>query len=100
VVNYISGDVSIIDPTSNAVIGTVPGVGAGPQHVTYAPDGRHFYMANVDDGTVAVVDASTGAVTARIPSGRQSDERRGDPVWRSGVRDQLRRRHGPSAGGN
>jgi serine/threonine-protein kinase len=44
-------------------------VGAGPQDVTYAPDGRHFYTANVDDGTVAVVDALTGAVTARIPTG-------------------------------
>jgi YVTN family beta-propeller protein len=36
VVNYISGDVSIIDPTTNAVVGTVPSVGAGPQDVTYA----------------------------------------------------------------
>jgi serine/threonine-protein kinase len=37
--------------------------------VTFAPDGRHFYTANVDDGTVAVVDALSGAVTARIPTG-------------------------------
>jgi serine/threonine-protein kinase len=44
-------------------------VGAGPQDVTYAPDGRHFYTANVDDGTMAVVDAGSGVVTARIPTG-------------------------------
>ena len=53
----------------DAVVGTVPSVGAGPQDVTYAPDGRHFYTANVDDGTVSVVDTTTGAVTARIPTG-------------------------------
>ena len=69
VVNYISGDVSIIDPTTNAVVATVPAVGAGPQDVTYAPDGRHFYTANVDDGTMAVVDARSGVVTARIATG-------------------------------
>jgi YVTN family beta-propeller protein len=51
VVNYISGDASIIDTSRDAVVGTVPGVGAGPQDVTYAPDGLHFYTANVDDGT-------------------------------------------------
>jgi YVTN family beta-propeller protein len=33
------------------------------------PDGRHFYTANVDDGTMAVVDASSGAETARIAAG-------------------------------
>jgi serine/threonine-protein kinase len=44
-------------------------VGAGPQDVTYAPDGRHFYTANVDDGTIGVVDARNGAVTARIRTG-------------------------------
>ena len=58
-----------IDPASNTVVGTVPAVGAGPQDVTYAPDGRHVYTANVDDGTVAVVDVQSGAVTARIPTG-------------------------------
>jgi serine/threonine-protein kinase len=47
----------------------VPAVGAGPQDVTYAPDGRHFYTANVDDGTMAVVDAESGVVTARIAAG-------------------------------
>ena len=32
-------------------------------------DGRHFYTADVDDGTVAVVDAVAGVVTARIRAG-------------------------------
>jgi YVTN family beta-propeller protein len=35
----------------------------------YAPDGRHFYTANVVEGTVSVIDSTTGAVTARIPTG-------------------------------
>jgi serine/threonine-protein kinase len=51
------------------VVGTIPTAGAGPQDVTYSPDGRHLYTANVDDGTVAVVDVQSGVVTARIPTG-------------------------------
>ncbi len=44
-------------------------MGAGPHDVTWAPDGRHLYTANVDDGTIAVVDVAAGTVTARIPTG-------------------------------
>ncbi len=69
VVNYVSDDVSIIDTATNEVISSVPEVGAGPQDITYAADGRHFYTANVDDGTVSVVDVVTGTVTARIATG-------------------------------
>jgi YVTN family beta-propeller protein len=47
----------------------VADVGAQPQDVTYAPDGRHFYTANDKDGTVSVVDTSTNAVVARLPTG-------------------------------
>ena len=47
----------------------MPGVGASPQHVAYAPDGRHLYTADAGDGTVTVVDTATGEVTARVPTG-------------------------------
>ncbi len=69
VVDYVAGDLQIIDTTTDTVVSTVAGVGAGPQDVTYAPDGRHLYTADVDDGTVAVVDTQSGAITARIQSG-------------------------------
>jgi serine/threonine-protein kinase len=53
----------------DAVVETVPEVGAGPQDVTYAPDGRHIYPADVNDGPVSVVEAQSGVVTVRIPTG-------------------------------
>jgi YVTN family beta-propeller protein len=59
----------VIDIATNSVVSTVPQVGAGPQDITYAPDGRHFYTANVEEGTVSVVDAEAGVVTARLPTG-------------------------------
>lgn len=62
-------DVSLIDTATQTVVSTVPGVDASPQHVAYAPDGRHLYTANAGDGTVTVVDTATGEVTARVPTG-------------------------------
>jgi len=49
------------------VQGSVP-VGTNPQDVTYAPDGRYLYTANVASGTVSVVDTETRTVTAEIPT--------------------------------
>jgi serine/threonine-protein kinase len=70
VVNYIGNSVSVIDPATNTVVATIPDVGAKPQDVSYAPDGRHFYTANGNDGTVAVVDTASNTVTARVPTGK------------------------------
>ena len=53
----------------NTVVATVD-IGLKPQDVTYAPDGKHLYTANVDDGTVDVVNTATNVVTARIPTGK------------------------------
>ena len=36
--------------------------------VAFTPDGRYVYTADVNSGTVTVVDPETGAVTARIPT--------------------------------
>jgi serine/threonine-protein kinase len=69
-VNYIAGSVTIIDPSRNVVVDTVPDVGKNPQDITYAPDGRHFYTANVNDNTVTVVDTTTDTATARVYTGK------------------------------
>ncbi|MFI7498394.1 lactonase family protein [Streptomyces sp. NPDC049687] len=43
--------------------------GAGPRHLTFHPGGRHAYLANEADDTVAVCayDASTGRLTIGAP---------------------------------
>jgi YVTN family beta-propeller protein len=69
-VNYDGHSVSVIDTRTNKVVSTIEHVGSHPQALAWAPDGRHFYTANVDDGTVSVVNAESMTVTARIPTGR------------------------------
>jgi YVTN family beta-propeller protein len=71
VVCFQSNDVFEIDTRTQQVVARVKGVGAKPQDIVYAPDGARFYTANVDGGTISVVDAANGAVTARIPTGSQ-----------------------------
>ena len=50
------------------MVATIP-VGRGPQDITWAPDGRFAYVANVNSDTVSVIDAGTMAVTATLPTG-------------------------------
>ena len=46
-VNYDSHSVSVIDTRTNTVTTTITHVGAHPQALAWAPDGRHLYTANV-----------------------------------------------------
>ena len=63
-------------------------VGDGPQDVTWAPDGRFAYVANVDDDTVSVIDAATMTVTATVVDRGRADVGRGAAGRAGGVRDQ------------
>jgi YVTN family beta-propeller protein len=58
----------MIDTESKRVVATIP-VGDGPQDVTWAPDGRFAYVADVDADTVSVIDVATMTVTATVPTG-------------------------------
>ncbi len=51
-----------LTPHEPAFLTAAPG--AGPRHSTFSPDGKHFYVLNELDGTVAVgrYDAARGAV--------------------------------------
>ena len=69
-VNYDGRSVSITDIRTNTVTTTIEHVGAHPQALAWAPDGCHLYTANVDDGTVSVVNTESMTVTARIPTGK------------------------------
>lgn len=43
-------------------------VGKNPQDLTFAPDGRYLYTANVDADTVSVIDTESRTVTANVPT--------------------------------
>ena len=59
--------VSVIDTGDNAIVDTVR-VGASPQCVAVAPDGKHVYVGN-SDGTISVIETSaqTDTVSSTIP---------------------------------
>ncbi len=66
VANSGSGNVSVLNLSTNAVVATIP-VGVKPVDVAIGPDGRFAYVANETDGTISVIDTATNtAVGAPI----------------------------------
>jgi len=51
------------------VIATVP-TGTHPQDVSMAADGKHGYLATVDDNAIQVFDTTTQQITASVHTGR------------------------------
>ncbi len=73
VANFGADTVSVIDTSSNTVVGSPITVGPRPLAVALTPDGKHLYVANSNignagQGSVSVVDTSTNAVVASIPN--------------------------------
>jgi YVTN family beta-propeller protein/VCBS repeat-containing protein len=67
--NSATGKVSVIDPASNTITGTIQ-VGATPAGVTFSPDGKFAYVANRGANTVTVINALTNTVAVNaIPVG-------------------------------
>lgn len=64
--NFGSGTVSIIDPGSYRVIGTVR-VGAGPQHVVPSWDLRTLWVNNDSGNSLTPIDPVTGRFGRRVP---------------------------------
>jgi YVTN family beta-propeller protein len=58
----------MIDTNTEQVVATIP-VGQNPQDITWSPDGRFAYVANVNGNSVSVINAETMAVTATLPVG-------------------------------
>src|SRR5437764_12309649 len=69
--NSAGDDVSIIDPATNKVVGTINGIEVS-HGAASAPDGSHYYISNDAESTLDVVDPKTLKVTRNIP-------RRGHP---------------------
>jgi YVTN family beta-propeller protein len=73
VANFGADTVSVIDTSSNSVVGSPITVGPRPTAVALTPDGKHLYVANSNignagQGSMSVVDTSTNAVVAGIPN--------------------------------
>jgi YVTN family beta-propeller protein len=67
VTTEIDKTVSIVDPKSMKVVGTIP-TGAEQSHmITLLPDGKKLYSANVGPGTVSVMDVPARKLLKTIP---------------------------------
>jgi YVTN family beta-propeller protein len=64
--NSAGDDVSIIDPATNKVVGTINGIEVS-HGAASAPDGSHYYISNEAESTLDVVDPKTLKVTRNIP---------------------------------
>src|SRR6185369_5776567 len=64
--NSAGDDVSIIDPATNKVVGTIHGIEVN-HGATAAPDGSRYYISNEGESTLDVVDQKTLKVTKSIP---------------------------------
>jgi uncharacterized protein (TIGR03437 family) len=67
VANFGSGNVSVIDTSTNKVIATVM-VGSQPQGIAVTPDGASVYVANCG-GDVFVIDTATNKVAKKFLAG-------------------------------
>src|SRR6516165_650922 len=63
--NSPGDDVSIIDPATNKVVGTIHGIEVN-HGAAAAPDGSRYYISNEDRSTLDVVDVKSLQVTKSI----------------------------------
>src|SRR5204863_509281 len=67
VVNHGDNTVSVIDTSSNTVVGSPIGVGSGPFGFAITPNGAFAYVADTNVDTVSVIDTSSNTVSSTIP---------------------------------
>ena len=68
VTNAGSGNVSVINATTNTVATTIT-VGLTPEQIAVTPNGTFAYVANSGSNTVSVISTFTNTVTATVPVG-------------------------------
>jgi len=64
--NSAGDNVSVIDPTTNKVVGVINGIEVG-HGAASAPDGKSYYISNEAESTLDVVDTKTLKITRHIP---------------------------------
>jgi YVTN family beta-propeller protein len=63
VANYNSDTVSVIDGTTNQIVGTIDnGVNTGPWTLAITPDGKTVYVTNYDSGGIDTIDTATNQI--------------------------------------
>ncbi len=60
--NQGSNTVTVIDATTNTVVGPAIAVGVNPFGVSATPDGKLAYVTNLGSNTVSVIDTTTNTV--------------------------------------
>jgi YVTN family beta-propeller protein len=68
VANSAGDDITVIDPATNTVAGTIK-VSLNPHGIVPSPDKKRFYISSEGDNVLDVVDRATGKVIRRIPLG-------------------------------
>ncbi len=68
VTNSDDNKVSIIDPSSNKVVGEIP-VSPNPHGIVPSPDGSRFYVSSESKDVLDVVDRKTSTIIRRVPIG-------------------------------
>ncbi|MGD0965888.1 MAG: cytochrome D1 domain-containing protein [Candidatus Acidiferrales bacterium] len=63
--NFAGDNITIIDPATNKVIGSIPGIEVN-HGVGVAPDGMRIYVSSEADSTLDIVDSTTFEVINRI----------------------------------
>jgi YVTN family beta-propeller protein len=64
--NSAGDDVSLIDPATNKVVGTIKGIEVN-HGAAAAPDGSKFYISNESRSTLEIVDAKTLKIIKSVP---------------------------------
>ncbi len=64
-----SDDVTVIDTTTNEVVGEPIAVGDEPRSIAFSPDGASAYIVNRGDHSLSIVDTATKAVAAPLELG-------------------------------
>lgn len=74
--NFGSGDLSVIDTRTNALVRTIPVSGsreAVQVTLVFSPDGKRLYAAETGTDTVAEIDFKSGKVLRRLATGQGGD---------------------------
>ena len=64
--NSAGDNVSVIDPTTNKVVGEIRGIEVN-HGAAAAPDGSRYYISNEGNTSLDIVDAKTLSVIKRVP---------------------------------